>query len=158
VIAGVILAAVLSNGSPSKPTAATTSSAKTVAPTTTGAASTPTTVAAPISTPSGHALNDKGYALMQRGDFAGALPYLQQAVQKLQGTGPGDPYEAYANYNLGFTMLQLGQCDAAVAYLQRADQLEPHNQQVQNALQSAGQCGTPAQGKQHGKHGKKPKD
>jgi Flp pilus assembly protein TadD len=78
---------------------------------------------------------------MQSGDFQGALPLLQQAVQKLQGTGPGDPYEGYANYNLGYTLLQLGECDAAVTPLQRADQLEPHNKQVRNALKRTKHCG-----------------
>ena len=36
---------------------------------------------------SGAALNNAGYAKMQAGDYAGALPLLQQAVQKLNGTG-----------------------------------------------------------------------
>jgi Flp pilus assembly protein TadD len=90
----------------------------------------------------GHALNDKAYSLMQAGDFAGAVPYLQQAVQKLQGSGPGDPYEGYANYNLGFSLLQLGQCDAALPYLQRADQLEPGNHDVRRALKAAEHCGS----------------
>ena len=102
--------------------------------------SAPTTAPTPAPSADGHALNDKAFALLQQGDFAGAVPYLQQAVQKLQGTGPGDPYEAYANYNLGFALLQLGQCDAALPYLQRADQLEPHNRQVRAALKSADHC------------------
>jgi TolA-binding protein len=105
-------------------------------PATTAAAAPP-----PAPAPDGHTLNDKAYALMQSGDYAGALPYLQQAVQKLQGAGPSDPYEGYANYNLGFTLLQLGQCDAAIPYLQRADQLEPHNKQVRDALKSTKHCG-----------------
>ena len=45
---------------------------------------------------------------MQAGDYAGALPLLQQAVAKLSGVG--FPNEAYANYNLGYTLLQLGSC------------------------------------------------
>jgi len=103
----------------------------------------PTTapVVTPPPSPDGHTLNDQAYALMQHGNFAAALPLLQQAVQKLQGTGPTDPYEAYANYNLGFTLLQLGQCTAATPYLQSADELEPHNPQVHRALKSAGRCG-----------------
>jgi hypothetical protein len=101
-----------------------------------------TTQAPPAPAPSadGHTLNDQGYAKMQAGDFAGALPLLQQAVQKLQGVGPSDPYEGYANYNLGYTLLQLGRCDEALNYLGVADQLEPGNRDVHKALKSAEQC------------------
>src|SRR5205823_4502121 len=114
VIVGIVLAVALSGGnsSPQRPAAAPT----------TGSTST----AAPAS-PNGHALNDRAYALMQRGNFVAALPLLEQAVQKLQGAGPTDPYEGYANYNLGYTLLQLGRCADAVTYLQRADRLEPGN-------------------------------
>ena len=93
---------------------------------------------------------------MQQGDFGAALPLLEQAVQKLQGVGPTDPYEGYANYNLGYTLLQLGRCADAVTYLQRADGLEPGNADVQSALQQAQQCvnAPPAHEghKGHGKH------
>jgi eukaryotic-like serine/threonine-protein kinase len=74
--------------------------------------------------PAGHALNDQGYAAMQRGDYAGALPSLRRAVVDLRGAGPSDPYEAYANYNLGYTLLQLGRCAGAIAPLERAQRLE----------------------------------
>ena len=50
---------------------------------------------------SGAALNNAGYLKMRAGDYAAALPLLQQAVQKLNGTGSLD--EAYADYNLAFT-------------------------------------------------------
>jgi len=89
---------------------------------------------------SGHSLNDQGFSLMQNGDYAGALPLLQSAVQKLQGAGPSDPYEGYANYNLGYTLVQLGRCDEALPYLQAADGLEPGNGDVQRALQRARHC------------------
>ena len=92
---------------------------------------------------SGHALNDQGYAKMRAGDYAGALPLLQQAVQKLSGTGPGDPYEAYANYNLGYTLLQLGRCHEAIPYLQRADELEPQRHEPKQALKQAEKCSSP---------------
>jgi serine/threonine protein kinase len=147
-IAGVILAAVLSPGDSKKPAVVKTVTAQGTTIRQTVTAATPTTApstaastAAAAPSGDGHSLNDKGYALMQSGDFQGALPLLQQAVQKLQGTGPGDPYEGYANYNLGYTLLQLGECDAAVAALERADQLEPHNKDVRNALKRTKHCG-----------------
>jgi len=98
-----------------------------------------TTPAAPAASgTSGQALNDQGYAKMRAGDFAGALPLLQQAVQKLQGVG--FPYEAYANYKLGYALLQLGRCSEAVPYLQRAQQLEPERPEPKQALHQAKKC------------------
>ena len=83
-------------------------------------------------------LNNNGYALMQRGDFRSALPLLQSAVQKLQGSGRPD--EAYANYNLGYTLLQLGRCGEAAAYLRRAMQLEPNRSEPKDALARTRRC------------------
>ena len=89
---------------------------------------------------SGHALNDQGYSLMRQGDYAGALPLLQQAVQKLQGTGPADPYEGYANYNLGYTLYRLGRCSEAVTYLRRAEHLEPNRSEPRDIRKRAQHC------------------
>ena len=87
---------------------------------------------------SGSQLNDAGYTKMQAGDYAGALPLLRQAVVKL--TGVGFPYEAYANYNLGYTLLQLGSCNEAIPYLQQARSLEPDRHEPKDALQRAKHC------------------
>ena len=88
----------------------------------------------------GHQLNDRGYELQQRGDFAGALPYLEQAVQKLRGTGPGDRYEGYANYNLGYTLYRLGRCSEAIPYLKRAEKLEPDRTEPRTVRHAAQHC------------------
>ena len=88
----------------------------------------------------GHSLNDQGYSRIQAGDYAGAVPLLQSAVQKLRGLGPSDPYEGFANYNLGYALYRLGRCDEAVPYLQRADQLEPQRHEPRQLLQRAERC------------------
>jgi serine/threonine-protein kinase len=132
-LAGIVLAAVLSGGAP-KTTAASHKGAK--AQTTNAPA---TTAAAPA--PNGHQLNDQAYALMQQGNWAQAVPLLQSAVHALQGSGPGDPYEGYANYNLGYSLLQLGRCQEAATYLQRAGALEPGNKDVRHALKAVEHCG-----------------
>jgi eukaryotic-like serine/threonine-protein kinase len=88
----------------------------------------------------GHALNDRGYTLMQQGGYSAALPLLQQAVQKLSGTGPGDPYEAYANYNLGYTLYRLGRCGEAIPYLKRAERLEPDRSEPKAIRKRAQHC------------------
>jgi tRNA A-37 threonylcarbamoyl transferase component Bud32 len=101
---------------------------------------------APLSAPAAaavdaHRLNDQGFARMQQGDFATALPLFRRSVARLRGAGPADPYEGYANYNLGFTLLQLGRCEEAWTYLDRADGLEPENKFVRSALKRADKCG-----------------
>ncbi len=75
---------------------------------------------------------------MLAGDYVGALPLLQQAVAKLSGVG--FPNEAYANYNLGYTLLQLGRCDAAIPYLEQAKRLEPERHEPKDALARAKHC------------------
>ena len=113
----------------------------TVPTTTTRTVTVPAAPAAPAGggAAEGHVLNDRGYAAMQRGDYAGALPSLRRAVADLRGAGPGDPYEAYANYNLGYTLLQLGRCGEAIGPLERARQLET-SPSVPAALARARAC------------------
>ena len=101
-----------------------------------------TTVPTP-SVPSGaggHSLNDQGYRLMQAGNYAAALPLLQQAVLKLRGTGPSDPYEGYSNYNLGYTLWKLGSCAEAVPYAERAKELEPSRHEPKDLLKQTRHC------------------
>jgi serine/threonine-protein kinase len=97
----------------------------------------------PPAAPTGdaHSLNDQAWALMKQGRYSEALPLLQQAVPALEGAGPGDLYEGYANYNLGYTLLQLGECKDAKHYLNRAKQLEPDRTEVDSALAAARGCG-----------------
>jgi eukaryotic-like serine/threonine-protein kinase len=132
-IVGGILGAVLGGRSGSHP------HAQTHAETVTRQASTVATTAAPAPA-NPHALNDEGYSAMQRGDYTGAIPLLQQAVEGLRGAGPADPYEAYANYNLGYSLLAAGRCSEAVPYLERAKQLEPRRHEPKDALKRAKKC------------------
>jgi serine/threonine-protein kinase len=147
-VGGAIAAIVLTNGN-GKSKAAPPAQPRTVTVTTQGS-TVQTTVTAETTAPpppppapassslSGSALNDAGYSKMQAGDYAGALPLLQQSVAKLSGVG--FPNEAYANYNLGYTLLQLGRCSEAVPYLERAQQLEPQRHEPKDALKRAKHC------------------
>ena len=94
----------------------------------------------PVSGAGGHTLNDRGFELMQSGNYSAALPLLQQAVEQLAGTGPADPYEGYANYNLGYTLYKLGRCAEAVTYLKRAEKLEPERTEPRTIRQRAQHC------------------
>jgi eukaryotic-like serine/threonine-protein kinase len=151
-IGGAIAAVLLTGGSGGHKTARRSPPAQTVTTVITqqGKATT-VTAPAPASTGSGGSssgsaslsgsqLNDAGYTKMQAGDYAGALPLLREAVAKL--TGVGFPYEAYANYNLGYTLLQLGSCNEAVPYLEQARNLEPQRHEPKDALQRAKHCKT----------------
>ncbi len=84
------------------------------------------------------ALNNEAWADIQRHDYQDALPLLQQAVQDLHGGS--DLTTAYANYNLGITLIALGRCDDAMPYLQVAQGIEPDRHEVQDALRVARHC------------------
>jgi tetratricopeptide (TPR) repeat protein len=88
----------------------------------------------------GHELNDRGYSYIGQHNWAAAIPLLQQAVRKLAGAGPSDPYEAYANYNLGYAFYRSGRCAEAVPYLRRADRLEPDRSEPKAYLELARRC------------------
>jgi eukaryotic-like serine/threonine-protein kinase len=86
------------------------------------------------------ALNDEAFsAHMQQGDYAGALPLLEQAVPALRGTySSGFRYEAYAEYNLGKTLAELGRCDEALPHLERSEELQGRRGPITAAKR---QCG-----------------
>jgi eukaryotic-like serine/threonine-protein kinase len=84
---------------------------------------------------SGASLNDAGFAKMQQGDYEGALPLLEQAVQKLQGTS--SLTEAYASYNLAFTRFQLGRCDGVLELLERSKKLQGHRDEIESLRKDA---------------------
>ncbi len=108
-----------------------TQQAKTVEKTVTESAPPPpTTQATPpaAATPSGAELNDAGFAKMRAGDYAGALPLLEQAVQKLQGTGSLP--EAYADYNLAYTRFALGRCDGVKELLDASKRIQGERTEI----------------------------
>jgi serine/threonine-protein kinase len=130
-IGGGVAYAVLGNGGGAHPRASV--SVKTV--TQQG-----TTVQQTVTAASGNpaALNDQAWSLMKQGQYNAALPLLQQAVQQLQGRG--DLTEAYASYNLGYTLMQLGRCSDAIPYLERSRELQRDRKEVKDALKQARRC------------------
>jgi eukaryotic-like serine/threonine-protein kinase len=148
-IAGAIAAALVSNdhGSKALPPARPSVSIRTVTETTPGStivttAQAPTTAPTTNTTPQQSsdptALNDQAYELMKQHNYAAALPLLQQAVQELQGQS--STVAGYANYNLGVTLIALGQCDSAMQYLDAAQQIEPERHEVHDAMKAARKC------------------
>jgi len=80
-------------------------------------------------------LNDRGFALMQAGDYEGALPLLERAVAGLAGTG--ETAEAYASYNLAFTRLALGSCDAVLELLDRSAEVQGDRKEIKRLRKEA---------------------
>ncbi len=119
-----------------------TTTATEPAPTTTTA-----TEPAPTTTPptEGVALNDQGFVLMQDGDYASALPLLEQAVAALSGSG--SVAEAYASYNLAFTRFALGSCDGVLQLLDRSEAVQGERKEI-DALRRDWErrCGTEEDG------------
>jgi serine/threonine-protein kinase len=135
---GGIAGAMLSGGSSKAlPPARPSVSVKTV----TAEGTTVVTTATPPTTSSSDpaALNNQAWSLMNQQNYQAALPLLQQAVQELQGGT--DLTTAYANYNLGVTLIALGQCTQAMPYLEVARQIEPDRHEVHDAIKTAQHCG-----------------
>jgi serine/threonine protein kinase len=87
-----------------------------------------TSATPPSSVLTGEQLDDAGFAKMQAGDLTGALPLLEQAVRKLDGTGK--LYEAYAKYNLAYTRFNLGNCTGVLDLLDQAEAIEGHKSAI----------------------------
>jgi serine/threonine-protein kinase len=96
----------------------------------------PTAAAAP----DGSALASDGYSKMQAGDYTGALPLLEQAAQKLTGTGSLD--EAYNDYNLAYTLAQTQGCSQRVLQLLDASQeIQGHRSEIDDLRASCKKAG-----------------
>jgi tRNA A-37 threonylcarbamoyl transferase component Bud32 len=75
----------------------------------------------PVATPDparGAQLNNEGFALMGRGEFAAAVPILQEAVASWP-EGSTDINYAYALFNLGKSLNRAGRPDEAIPYLEK---------------------------------------
>ena len=139
-IAGGLLAYFVTRGGGSSPrvvthvqTVTTQGRLTTVETVTTSPATSTTTP--PATGQSGEALNDTGYAKMQAGDYEGALPLLEEAVRKLDGSGK--LYEAYAKYNLAYTRFQLGSCDGVLDLLDQAEAIEGQKDAIDRLREQA---------------------
>ena len=84
------------------------------------------------------ALNDQGFALMRAGDYARALPLLEQSVAALAGSG--SLTEAYASYNLAFTRRALGRCDGVLDLLERSEEVQGRRTEIDRLRRDAGRA------------------
>ena len=84
----------------------------------------------------GAALNDQGFALMSGGEYAGAVPVLQQAVASFPQDSQDINY-AYALYNLGKALNRSGRPDEAIPYLEKRLTWPDQRETVQIELDDA---------------------
>jgi serine/threonine-protein kinase len=85
---------------------------------------------------SGASLNDRGFELMQAGRYDEALPLLEQAVEKLSGSG--ELTEAYALFNLAATRAALGSCDGVEELLARSEEIQGHRDEFDQVRADCG--------------------
>ena len=79
-------------------------------------------------TGSGEELNDRGFRLLQQGNVEGALPVLESAVSRLQGSS--SLAEAYASYNLAVARFGVGRCDGVAELLDRSERVQGERKEI----------------------------
>jgi Flp pilus assembly protein TadD len=99
-------------------------------------AASPTTSAPPATAPpagaGGVELTDQATALLQAGRYEEAAATAQQALESLGGTG--ELYEAYALYDLGAALAELGDCKGAAKALKRSQKIQGERSEIDAAL------------------------
>jgi hypothetical protein len=81
-------------------------------------------------------LTDEATALMRQGDYEGALPLAERAYKSLRGSS--DIYEAYAAYNAGKSLIELGDCKQGLKYLDASEAIQGSRSEIREAR---AQCG-----------------
>jgi serine/threonine protein kinase len=85
------------------------------------------------------ALTDQATGYLQSGNWAGAWSAVKPALPSLAGTySDGFRYEAYASYDAGKALAELGRCRKALHYLNRSEALQGSRAEI-DAAQA--QCG-----------------
>ncbi len=77
------------------------------------------------------ALTDEATHAMRSGDYDAAYALAERALGRLRGTG--DIYEAYAYYDAGRSLAELGQCPKALDYLNRSEQIQGPRTEITQA-------------------------
>ena len=89
-----------------------------------------------LSVAQARALQDSSTSALRSGEWERALGLAQQALLALRGRDR--TYEAYANYNVGRSLAELGRCDEALPYLERREQMLGTHPDVTAAKQKCG--------------------
>ena len=112
----------------------------TTLPSTTAPAPTPVPQASgTVSVDAAVSLTDQSTGYLRSGDWANAWSTVKPALAPLTGTYRDDfRYEAYAYYDAGKALAQLGRCEKALRYLDRSESLQGSRSEIDEAQ---AQCG-----------------
>jgi serine/threonine protein kinase len=95
--------------------------------------------AAPVSLEEAVQLTDEATGLLREGQWDDALKTQRRALKPLEGTYRDDfRYEAYAAYNMGKALAELGRCEQALRYLDRSEELQGHRKEIDEARKRCG--------------------
>jgi serine/threonine protein kinase len=90
--------------------------------------------AAPVSLEEAVQLTDEATRLLEEEQWEDALKTQRRALKPLEGTYRDDfRYEAYAAYNMGKALAELGRCEQALRYLDRSEELQGHRKEIDEA-------------------------
>jgi eukaryotic-like serine/threonine-protein kinase len=79
-------------------------------------------------------LTDEATQLLAEERWVDALRTQRRALDALEGTYSDDfPYEAYAAYNMGKALAELGRCEQALRYLDRSEELQGQRDEIDDA-------------------------
>ena len=101
---------------------------------------TPTPAPAPTPPPAGggnlsmaqaRAVTDEATGEIRSGNYPRAYALAEEALGTLRGTG--DIYEAYALYNAGRSLAEMGQCGKALPYLNRSEAIQGRRTEIDQA-------------------------
>ena len=84
---------------------------------------------------SGAALNDQGFQLISEGRYDEAIPILERAVARLEGSG--DITYAYALFNLGHALRMAGRPEEAIPILEQRLEIPNQTGEVRKELEAA---------------------
>jgi tetratricopeptide (TPR) repeat protein len=79
-------------------------------------------------------LTDEATRLLEQEQWEEALRTQRRGLKALEGTYTDEfRYEAYAAYNTGKALAELGRCEQAVRYLDRSEELQGHRREIDEA-------------------------
>jgi len=79
-------------------------------------------------------LTDEATALLADEGWEDALRTQRRALKTLEDTYSDEfRYEAYAAYNMGKALAELGRCEQALRYLDRSEELQGHRSEIDEA-------------------------
>jgi hypothetical protein len=91
-------------------------------------------VPAPISLQEAVQLTDQATELLGQEQWDEALSTQRRGLKPLEGTYTDEfRYEAYAAYNMGKSLAELGRCEQALRYLDRSEELQGHRHEIDEA-------------------------